>query len=355
MPKTKHLGICLLLVLGYFHALCASTPWDRAIDAMEVRNYSLADSLFQEILDEFPNRTDAHLYRAQTSYWLGNYETTLRHLDLSDPPIAEKGKAEMLRAYCLSALGQNEQALQIMKDVVLDYVELSDSARAFLVNYYVEIENYEEARKLITTRIEDNARPSLFAMRAEVALHLKDPEQAINDFSSAISLDPHKGVFLLRRAIIYGERGQHNKAIQDYDKAILLDPNNDTLWRLRLAESLVSGKYDLALTDLEKLTDRYPEEIELREWKFECYLNLEQYENASKELKTIEQYEVDNWLLKRYDGNELMARSRMGRAGHFFREITMRMRREWVFWVPAVLLISSVTFFLKRRSRRTSS
>ena len=355
MRKLKHTSLCLLLFLGGIHGLLASTNWDTALDALKTGNYPLADSLFKQIIDEFPNRPEAHLYKAQSSYWLGHYETALYHLNLSDPPVEQKGKAEMLRAYCYNALGEENKAHELMKDIVVDYVPLRDSARAFLVNYYIRTENYHEALNILAQRIADNPRPGLYAMRAEVALYTRDMEGAIDDFSSAIALDPRRADFFQRRAIIYGERGQHNQAILDYDQAILLDPDNDTLWRFRLAESLSANQYELALNDLGKLIARYPRDIELREWKFECYLNLEQYENASLELEIIEQHDSDNWLLKQYDSSELLARSRMGRLGHFLKKIIQILRREWVFWIPSILFISLITFAFKRRSRRASS
>ena len=42
----------------------------------------------------------------------------------------------MFEHIVLHALGEVDKALQIMKDIVLDYEELRDSARAFLVSYY---------------------------------------------------------------------------------------------------------------------------------------------------------------------------------------------------------------------------
>ena len=73
MPKRNVVvAFSIVLFLGYALPV-AGNSWPRAIQAFEEENYPLADSLLGEIIKEFPNRSEAHLYRAQSRYWLGDY------------------------------------------------------------------------------------------------------------------------------------------------------------------------------------------------------------------------------------------------------------------------------------------
>lgn len=352
MPRCKYVVFCsLFLLLG--HVLVkASNPWPIAIQALEDKDYLLADSLFADIITEFPSRPEAHLYRAQSRYWLKDYEQALYHLSLANPPSQQMGRAEILRAYCHYNLGEVDKARFIMEDIVLHYEELRDSARAFLVSYHRESENFSRAHALLSDRLEDNPRAYVFAERAVVALELGNVQEAIDDFSSAIDLDSQQVEYYWRRAILYGEGGEYDKAIADYDKAIALDNNNDVLWRNRAIEALSSKRYKKALHDLEKLIKRYPNDLELLKALFYCYYALKHYEQASNIYDTIEQIDPNNALLTQYDRNELLSSTFFQRFVNLLQRIYRVLRAEWMIWIPLVFLLTLIIYGIKMRRRK---
>jgi tetratricopeptide (TPR) repeat protein len=53
---------------------------------------------------------------------------------------------------------------------------------------------------------------------------LKKYNQAIEDFSQAIKLDPNNAEYYYKRGVTYGNLNQHQKAIEDFNEAIRLNP-----------------------------------------------------------------------------------------------------------------------------------
>ncbi|MBW1726356.1 MAG: tetratricopeptide repeat protein [Deltaproteobacteria bacterium] len=53
---------------------------------------------------------------------------------------------------------------------------------------------------------------------------LKKYNQAIEDFSRAIKLDPNNAEYYYKRGVTYGNLNQHQKAIEDFNEAIRLNP-----------------------------------------------------------------------------------------------------------------------------------
>jgi len=86
---------------------------------------------------------------------------------------------------------------------------------------------------------------------------MKKPEEALKDFSKAISLRPDDPQYHIDRADLYVSLKKERNAIEDYNKAIELDPNDDYLY----------GYKANGLEELEKYNDsiiEYTKAIEIR-------------------------------------------------------------------------------------------
>ena len=55
-------------------------------------------------------------------------------------------------------------------------------------------------------------------------IELEKYNQAIEDFSQAIGLDPNNAEYYYKRGITYGNLNQHQRAIEDFNEAIRLNP-----------------------------------------------------------------------------------------------------------------------------------
>jgi tetratricopeptide (TPR) repeat protein len=80
----------------------------------------------------------------------------------------------------------------------------------------------------------------------------RDYDQAIQDFTKAIELNPRNGVVYYNRGVAYGEKGQDDQAIQDFTKAIELNPRFAEAYYSRGSAYGEKGQHDQAIRDLKK-------------------------------------------------------------------------------------------------------
>jgi tetratricopeptide (TPR) repeat protein len=101
-------------------------------------------------------------------------------------------------------------------------------------------------------------------------------EQAVEDFSQAVSLDPQHVAAYLSRGEAYYVQGKYSLAITDFDRAIALDQHNAAayFWRGRSnidkgtqAIFFAKGFYNRALADLLRATELAPANGEYYYWR----------------------------------------------------------------------------------------
>lgn len=80
-------------------------------------------------------------------------------------------------------------------------------------------------------------------------------DQAIEECTKAIDLDPRLAKAYFWRAIAYYQKMQYDLAIGDYNKAIELDPNLAEAYINRAAVYCEKMRYDLAIADCDKVID----------------------------------------------------------------------------------------------------
>jgi tetratricopeptide (TPR) repeat protein len=88
-----------------------------------------------------------------------------------------------------------------------------------------------------------------------------DYDNAIEAFTSAISLNPNYEVAYYNRGTAYGKKGQHRRAIEDFNRAIALDPNYAAAYNNRGIVYGKKGQYNRAIEDFNKTIALNPNEI----------------------------------------------------------------------------------------------
>ncbi|MFH0997135.1 MAG: tetratricopeptide repeat protein [Pseudomonadota bacterium] len=107
---------------------------------------------------------------------------------------------------------------QPSNEMVLLWLERGDA--------YVLSGNYEDAVKDFTQAITaDPNYADAYYRRGHVLGRLGKHEQAIDDFTRAIELNPKNANAYADRGAAYGFLGQHAPAISDFTQAITLNPN----------------------------------------------------------------------------------------------------------------------------------
>lgn len=111
---------------------------------------------------------------------------------------------------------------------------------------------------------------------------------AIQDYDSAIQIDPDDVDSHINRGNAYCKQGEYDTAIPDYDKAIELAPNNVDAYIARgeAYDLSLQDKKDLAIQDLNKAIQLNPNYFKAYIARSNFYLSSQQYdlalENANK-------------------------------------------------------------------------
>lgn len=104
-----------------------------------------------------------------------------------------------------------------------------------------------------------------FADRAIAHDEALRPEQAMADYTKALSIDPGNPVFLANRAVSYAKDGQIDKAMADFDVAIAKRPNFGYAFAMRGLTFLAKGDQAKAKADMTRaysLGERHPVLVE---------------------------------------------------------------------------------------------
>ena len=123
-------------------------------------------------------------------------------------------------------------------------------------NKLVWSRQYEEALPLYTAALREylpkNDRALAYGNRGWAYLSLERDLDAINDFNSALAIDPNLGFALLDRGLAFHRRGEFDHAQADYDKVIALDPNSLDAYRNRSLILAHLGRLPEAIADMDE-------------------------------------------------------------------------------------------------------
>lgn len=79
--------------------------------------------------------------------------------------------------------------------------------------------------------------------------------EALNDFNTAIGLDPAYTLAYISRGVIHHEQGDYENAIADYDEAVFLDPDYALTYANRGGAYEQMGRVDEAVRDFRMAHD----------------------------------------------------------------------------------------------------
>lgn len=102
----------------------------------------------------------------------------------------------------------------------------------------------------ITYEIEDAHVPAYLG-RAVVLTQRGDFDRAIEDYSTAIRLDPQSLVAYNNRGIVYASAGLYEEALRDFNQALSIDADSLIALNNRAIVYTLQGRYTDAISDLE--------------------------------------------------------------------------------------------------------
>ncbi len=172
---------------------------------------------------------------------------------------------------------------------------------------------FEDAIKLLDQALNKTPDARLFYSRGITYDLMDNREKAIDDLTSAISLDPENPSYYFERgSILSYPIGDDNQAIQDFKRVIQLEPKHVGAHRQCCLSLLVMGKPNEALTHAIAALQLKPEEGETHFCLGEAYLSLDLNDEAVASLRkavnldSSKEYYTDalNRALKRVNSRE---------------------------------------------------
>ena len=215
-----------------------------------------------KILNINSTNETARLYRAEALMNIMQFDSSLKEIEKVLAINANNGQAYnlkgriKLRLYDFKRISSCEDAKENF-DIALK-LNPNDITVINNLGYYYQycigdikssIEQYDKS-----IAIKEN-QPDIFYSRGNLKGDLHDTVGAINDYTSAIKLNPKCGAYFVERAKIYQNKGDYKKSFEDYNKAMIADSSVIAfIGRGFSAYSL--KKYDIAIIDFTHVIDK---------------------------------------------------------------------------------------------------
>jgi tetratricopeptide (TPR) repeat protein/S1-C subfamily serine protease len=165
-----------------------------------------------------------------------------------------------------SAHNKYESALKYI-DIAISYKPSFYLSYLVKADIYRSMKNYKAALISLNTAIsqakEDNKKYDLddfiYTMRGEMLGELKRYEEAINDFTKVIEINPQSVYAYYNRGLLYGKQEKSELAIANFTKAIEINPQFAQAYYTRGAGYILQRKIELGIADFTKAIEINPQ------------------------------------------------------------------------------------------------
>ena len=168
-------------------------------------------------------------------------------------------------------------ALVFLCDPAMSQVASPDYSNIRLM---LEQGKFQEALNLVSRSSDAVSDPVLTYYKAVALAGLEKRSSAIKELTKAISLDPTKSQFYLRRGSIFFETGRPSEAIADFTAALELAPTAPSALGRRARAFLATGQTSKALEDSNSAIRLAPSNAELYKLRADILSTVGDYENA---------------------------------------------------------------------------
>ena len=155
--------------------------------------------------------------------------------------------------------------------------------------------NYQRALDDFNTAIAINPNiAKVYTNRANIYGTQQRYELSLADYSKAIELDSSDAEIFANRAVTYSTMQQFDKAIVDYNKAISMKPNFVTALQNRAYAYVASGDFNNGLNELNKLIANNPTIAQYFVYRGVAHFNLGNFNQAVKDNTSAIKLEPNN-------------------------------------------------------------
>jgi tetratricopeptide (TPR) repeat protein len=223
---------------------------------------------YQRLLDEIQEEKGSEAYHSME--WLELLQAlTEQLLSLADEASHLKAVELILRAFQYTDAEQNGEIANFLQDLSEEQrsVQISIGAQQAIKQLlqYIEADARSQERlnaaSALLKRVEQSStfsadvRAQIYSDRGWAYLRLKEYEQAVRDFQSALALNPGYARAYGRRGLAYIYLKDYQQAIADFDRAIELNPQDTWSYERRGRTYRKMGNYWRALEDFDRIVE----------------------------------------------------------------------------------------------------
>jgi tetratricopeptide (TPR) repeat protein len=120
--------------------------------------------------------------------------------------------------------------------------------------------------------------------RGELYADAERTEDALNDFQSAITLDPNCSLAIHNRAVTLAQQNEFAAALRDFNRVIELNPGLSVAYRNRAELLATLGRLDEAVADYNQAIDNLPKNPQLFRGRAYAYQRVGKFREALADL-----------------------------------------------------------------------
>lgn len=249
-----------------------------------VEDFSRAIELDDQNVDAYSGRGEVYL--AETNYQAAIDDFT-QVMELSDSPY-ELTDAYWMRGQAHTALENYDQAIEDFSQAIMtDVTPSTEYSYPRLVSYRGRAEilalrgEYDDALDDLTKAVSiDPGNSEVFAQRGEVHLLNGDPEAAVEDYTIALEISPESYAYYIKRGTAYSTNEDYGSAVADFTGALVFEPNSIEAHTLRARAYTAQELYSFAIDDYDRAIELAPDTAELYVERGYLYLGTEETEDA---------------------------------------------------------------------------
>lgn len=179
----------------------------------------------RQLKAEFSAEDSIHLALIQLLAQNSEFDEALNELKTLQEKSAQTANMILLRAQILTDMGQQEQALRVMRNGIARF-ETDKNLRSTYARLLIQHEEYELAQQQFQVLLEQNPQDweTLYSL-ALLNTQLQNFERAIAAYTKLIAADQHADESQYKLGLIYQEQGEQSKSIEHF-RQVRIGTNN---------------------------------------------------------------------------------------------------------------------------------
>ncbi|MFM2064253.1 MAG: hypothetical protein RLZZ507_3924 [Cyanobacteriota bacterium] len=293
------------------------------ITLWRIRDYDNAINIMSKAISKDPNLWQANYNISLIKFSLQQYNDALKYINK-----AIEKQDNFYRLYWLKA-------------------KILDESKEYTNALHTLNRGIEEAKK------QEKEEFYIYNFRGDIFYKLNRYNEAIADYSQAITLNPQYAVAYDSRGVVYGQQGNLDQAIQDFNAAINISPQFTEAYINRGAAYGQQGKINLAIVNFNQAISISPQFAEAYVNRGNIYYKQEKFKEAIQDFNQALMINPHNDKVYFIRGIAYVKQNNLDKAIHDFNQaITINPKSK--NYINILLLVAyTERGFVKNTERKT--